>query len=82
MEINQNARESALYEYSVYAKNKVFPRKGNATNFDSLNFSQNFMHFIDKTFGIAPTPFNNYNGKEDLKVNWIGFRDRYDAHLL
>ena len=29
MDINQNNREIALYEYSVYANNKIF-RKGNA----------------------------------------------------
>jgi YidC/Oxa1 family membrane protein insertase len=36
MDINQNNRESALYEYSVYANNKIF-RKGNATKFSDKN---------------------------------------------
>ena len=35
-ESNQNNRESALYEYSVYANNKIF-RKGSATKFNDKN---------------------------------------------
>ena len=37
MEINQNNRENALFEYSVYANNKIF-RKGNATKFSDKNY--------------------------------------------
>ena len=37
MEINQNNRESALFEYSVYANNKIF-RKGSATKFNDKNY--------------------------------------------
>jgi len=36
MDINQNNRESTLYEYSVYANNKIF-RKGNASKFNDKN---------------------------------------------
>lgn len=36
MDINQNNRDSALFEYSVYRNNKIF-RKGNATKFDDKN---------------------------------------------
>jgi len=36
MDINQNNRDSALFEYSVYANNKIF-RKGNASKFDDKN---------------------------------------------
>ena len=39
MEINQNNRESALYEYSVYTNNKIF-RKGNATKFNDKNYKK------------------------------------------
>ena len=33
----QNNRETALYEYSVYANNKIF-RKGNANKFNDKNY--------------------------------------------
>ncbi len=36
MEINQNNRETALFEYSVYSNNKIF-RKGNANKFNDKN---------------------------------------------
>jgi YidC/Oxa1 family membrane protein insertase len=37
MDINQNGRDIALYEYSVYANNKIF-RKGNATKFNDKSY--------------------------------------------
>lgn len=51
MDINQNGREIALYEYSVYAKNKIF-RKGNATKFNDKSYrseltSVNWVGFRD-----------------------------------
>ena len=36
-DINQNNRESALFEYSIYANNKMF-RKGSATKFDDKSY--------------------------------------------
>jgi YidC/Oxa1 family membrane protein insertase len=36
MDINQNNRDTSLYEYSVYANNKMF-RKGNASKFNDKN---------------------------------------------
>lgn len=36
MDISQNNREMSLYEYSVYANNKIF-RKGNANKFNDKN---------------------------------------------
>ncbi len=36
MEINQNSRETALDEYSVFANNKIY-RKGNASKFNDKN---------------------------------------------
>jgi YidC/Oxa1 family membrane protein insertase len=36
MDINNNNRENALYEYSFYTKNKIF-RKGNAIKFNEKN---------------------------------------------
>jgi YidC/Oxa1 family membrane protein insertase len=36
IDLNQNNRETALYEYSVYANNKIF-RTGNATKFSDKN---------------------------------------------
>jgi YidC/Oxa1 family membrane protein insertase len=58
IDINQNNRESALYEYSVYANNKIF-RKGSATKFNDKNAQS----------GSA-------------KVNWVGFRDHYQALIV
>jgi len=37
LEINQNSRENALFEYSVLANGKMF-RKGNASKFDDKNY--------------------------------------------
>ena len=37
VDLNQNNRESALFEYSVYAKNKMF-RKGSATKFNDKSY--------------------------------------------
>ena len=37
VDLNQNNRESALFEYSVYANNKMF-RKGSATKFDDKSY--------------------------------------------
>jgi YidC/Oxa1 family membrane protein insertase len=37
MDINQNGREVALYEYSAYAQNKIF-RKGNAVKFNDKSY--------------------------------------------
>ena len=36
LDINQNGRESALFEYSIYGDKKIF-RKGNATKFNEKN---------------------------------------------
>jgi YidC/Oxa1 family membrane protein insertase len=37
LELNQNSRENALFEYSVYANNKMF-RKGSANKFNDKNY--------------------------------------------
>ena len=52
------ARETALYEYSVYANNKIF-RKGNAVKFNDKNYKS-----------------------EIAKINWVGFRDHYNALVI
>ena len=60
MEINQSNRETALYEYSVYAENKMF-RKGSATKFnDKSNKSEftkvNWVGFRDHYHALIVKP--------------------------
>lgn len=61
MDINsasKNSRETALYEYSIYANNKI-SRHGNAYKFNDKN-----------------------NKSEAARVNWVGFRDHYNAFVV
>jgi len=60
IDINQNNRESALYEYSVYADNKIF-RKGNASKFNEKNSKNesvkiNWIAFRDHYHAIVLKP--------------------------
>ncbi|HEY5391858.1 MAG TPA: membrane protein insertase YidC [Hanamia sp.] len=60
MDIIQNNRESALYEYSVYANNKMF-RKGNATKFNDKSYKSeaaaiNWIGFRDHYHALIVKP--------------------------
>ena len=68
LDINQNSREIALYEYSVYAHNKIF-RKGNATKFNDKSYqnelaSVNWVGFRDHYHAIIIKPEFETKGYE------------------
>jgi len=60
IDLNQNSRESALYEYSIYADNKIF-RKGNAIKFNDKNYKNgtaniNWVGFRDHYNAVVIKP--------------------------
>ncbi len=68
MDINQNNREIALYEYSVYANNKIF-RKGNATKFNDKSYKNelatvNWVGFRDHYHAFIVKPEFETKGYE------------------
>jgi len=77
IDINQNNRESALYEYSVYADNKIF-RKGNASKFNEKNSKNesvkiNWIAFRDHYHAIVLKPefeTKSYEIKADNDKQW------------
>ena len=60
MDIIKNNRESALWEYSIYGKNKIF-RKGNATKFNDKSYKSeienvNWVGFRDHYHAVIVKP--------------------------